>query len=345
MKLSMSLVEKGLLPDPVIRVGIRRLLAQRLVEETKADPEAQQAHLMKLVEQLRRSPVAIETAAANEQHYEVPAAFYQQVLGKRLKYSSAYFQPGVSELGQAEEEMLRITVQRAGLQDGERILELGCGWGSLSLYMAKQFPRSCITGVSNSNSQREFIMAQAQARGLSNLDIITCDVNSLSMADGTQFDRVVSVEMFEHMRNYATLLKRVATWLKPGGTLFVHIFCHQTFAYPFAVRDDSDWLAKCFFTGGIMPSNDLLLYFQDDLTLRDHWLVNGQHYQKTAECWLRNMDAHREHIMPVFIATYGATHALKWWNYWRVFFMSCAELWGYNDGHEWLVAHYLMQKG
>lgn len=344
MKLSMSLVEKGLVPDAVIRHGIRRLLAQRLIEEDKGDPELQQAHLMQLVEQLRQSPVAIETSAANEQHYEVPAAFYQQVLGKHLKYSSCYYQPGVTSLDEAEAEMLRITVERAQLKNGERILELGCGWGSLSLYMADKYPHSRITGVSNSRSQREFIMAQAKARGLSNLEIITCDVNVLEFARDRQFDRVVSVEMFEHMRNYQTLLRRISTWLKPGGTLFVHIFTHREYAYPFEVRDESDWMAKYFFTGGIMPSDDLLLYFQDDFKLRNHWQVNGQHYQKTAEAWLVNMDVHREQIMPVFIHAYGAAQSLKWWNYWRVFFMSCAELWGYNQGREWLVSHYLFEK-
>ncbi|MGD9843274.1 MAG: cyclopropane-fatty-acyl-phospholipid synthase family protein [Steroidobacteraceae bacterium] len=344
MKLSMSLLEKSLLPDAVIRYGIRRLLAQRLIEEDKSDPESQQAHLMHLVEQLRASPVAVNTATANEQHYEVPAVFYQRVLGKYLKYSSCYFQPGVTSLDDAEAEMLRLTVERAQLTNGDYILELGCGWGSLSLYMAEKFPDSRITGVSNSNSQREFIMAQAAARGLTNLKIITCDVNVLQFPAEQRFDRVVSVEMFEHMRNYQTLLKRIAAWTRPGGTFFVHIFTHREYAYPFEVRDDSDWMAKYFFTGGIMPSDDLLLYFQDDLQLRQHWQVNGQHYQKTAEAWLANMDAHSEQIIPVFAQTYGTANATKWWNYWRVFFMSCAELWGYNQGREWLVSHYLFER-
>jgi cyclopropane-fatty-acyl-phospholipid synthase len=343
MKFSLSLVERGLLPDTVIRFGIRRLLGQRLLEEDKGDVELQQAHLMTLVERLRQSPVAIETAAANEQHYEVPAAFYLHALGKHLKYSSGYYHPGVTSLDEAEAAMLALTVERAQLQNGERILELGCGWGSLSLYMAAKFPGSQITGVSNSNSQREFIMARAKERGLNNLQIITCDANVLQFPSDQQFDRVVSVEMFEHMRNYQTLMSRIASWLKPGGTLFVHIFTHQKYAYPFEVRDDSDWMAKYFFTGGIMPSDDLLLYFQNDLKIRQHWQVSGQHYQKTAEAWLANMDAHRERIMPIFSACYGDTNKIKWWNYWRVFFMACAELWGYNNGNEWIVSHYLFE--
>ena len=344
MKMALSLLERGWLPDAAIRYGIRRLLAQRLYDENQGDPEKQQAHLMQLVEQLRSSPVAIETAAANEQHYEVPAMFYQQVLGKHLKYSSGYFKPNVTDLNQAEAEMLSITVERAGLKNGERILELGCGWGSLSLYMAARFPNSRITGVSNSASQREFILSRAAERGLNNLEIITCDVNVLQFPLDMQFDRVVSVEMFEHMRNYQTLLKRISTWLKPEGTLFVHIFTHQHYAYPFEIKDDSDWMAKYFFTGGIMPSDDLLLYFQDDLKLINHWQVSGQHYQKTAEAWLKNMDTHRQPIMQLFKQTYGAAHAVKWWNYWRVFFMSCAELWGYRHGTEWLVSHYLFKR-
>jgi cyclopropane-fatty-acyl-phospholipid synthase len=340
----MGLLESNLVPDFLIRIGIRRLLAQRLREEFRGTPEEQQRHLMSFVQQLRASAVAIETAAANEQHYEVPSEFYRNVLGKHLKYSCCYYNPGVSSLDSAEAEMLALTVKRASIQNGERVLELGCGWGSLTLYMAEKFPASRITGVSNSHSQREHILAMAAARGLNNVEIITCDANVLQFPPETQFDRIVSVEMFEHMRNYETLLRRVASWLTPAGTLFVHIFTHKEYAYPFEVRDETDWMSKYFFTGGIMPSDDLLLYFQEHVRLREHWHVDGVHYQKTAEDWLSNMDSRRKEIWPVLAKTYGADQAKKWWVYWRIFFMSCAELWGYRKGSEWIVSHYLFDK-
>jgi len=240
--------------------------------------------------------------------------------------------------------MLSLTCERARLADGERILELGCGWGSLSLWMAANYPGARITAVSNSNTQRQHIEQQAAARGLRNLDVITCDVNLLVLPPGAPFDRVVSVEMFEHMRNYRALLQRVAAWMAPAATLFVHIFTHREFAYPFEVRDDSDWMARHFFSGGIMPSDDLLLYFQDDVVLREHWHVPGWHYRLTSEAWLQNMDRNRAALMPVLARTYGEAQALRWWVYWRVFFMSCAELWGYAGGREWLVSHYLFEK-
>ena len=351
---SIRMLESNRVPDWLIRNRIRALLADRLREEDKGEPEAQQAHLMDLVRRLRESPIAIHTAEANEQHYEVPTEFYLQCLGSNLKYSSCYYEdfdvakaaPG---LDSAEARMLALTCQRARLADGDRILELGCGWGSLSLWMAAHFPRSRITGVSNSRTQKAFIDARTAERGLGNLEIVTCDVNLLQFdrlqsGDHRQFDRVVSVEMFEHLRNYETLLARVASWMAPAATLFVHIFTHHRFAYPFEVRDETDWMAKYFFTGGIMPSDDLLLYFQGAVKLLDHWHVDGRHYQLTAEAWLQNMDARRAQVMPILERTYGADQALKWWVYWRVFFMSCAELWGYGGGREWLVSHYLFER-
>jgi cyclopropane-fatty-acyl-phospholipid synthase len=344
MSWSLKLLERGLLPDFLVRFGIRRLLKARLDEQGHGNAQQQQQRLMKLIARLRQSPVAINTGDANQQHYELPSAFFERVLGPHLKYSSCYYRHAGETLGEAEAHMLGITAERARLQDGERILELGCGWGSLSLWMAERFPNSQITAVSNSSSQKRFIDARAAVRGIKNLEVITCDVNHLSFAPATQFDRVVSVEMFEHMRNYETLMQRISGWLRPGGSLFVHIFAHKSYAYPFEVRDETDWMAKYFFTGGIMPSDDLLLYFQKHLNLTDHWQVDGGHYSQTSEHWLQNMDAHRAEIEPIFAKIYGADQVRRWWVYWRVFFMSCAELWGYARGQEWLVSHYLFTK-
>jgi len=337
------LLEKDLLPDWVIRRGIRRLLRQRIREETAPTPGAQRARLLAYAEDLKRRPIAEDTRAANEQHYEVPTAFYRWCLGPRLKYSGCLFPTGAETLAQAEEAMLALYVERGRLADGQNILDLGCGWGSLSLYLAERFPRARITGVSNSRTQREYIETEARKRGLANLRILTCDMNTFDIAPG-QFDRAVSIEMFEHMKNYQALLEKIARWLKPDGRLFVHIFTHRLFAYPFVARDESDWMARYFFTGGQMPSHDLLSHFQGDLTLEQDWKVNGVHYQRTAEAWLKNMDGHRGEILALFADTYGRDEARKWRAYWRVFYMSCAELWGYGGGEEWLVSHYLFRK-
>jgi cyclopropane-fatty-acyl-phospholipid synthase len=341
---SMRLLERDLLPDFLIRFGIRRLLKARLAEEHQDSLQAQQRRLMKLITRLRQSPIAVNTADANLQHYELPCAFFERVLGRHLKYSSGYYRNAADSLDEAEANMLELTAERARLKDGERILELGCGWGSLSLWMAEHYPNSPITAVSNSRTQKRFIDARAAERGFQNLEVITCDVNQLSFPTATTFDRIVSVEMFEHMRNYAWLMEKISGWLKPAGTLFVHIFTHKAYAYPFEVRDESDWMAKYFFTGGIMPSDDLLLYFQNDLSIQDHWQVDGRHYSQTSEHWLENMDRHRTAIEPILAETYGADQVRRWWLYWRVFFMSCAELWGYANGQEWLVSHYLFRK-
>ena len=341
--LSLRLLERDLLPDWLIRFGIRRLLGERLDAERCATLELQQQRLMKLVAQLKASPIALHTREANEQHYELPCEFFELVLGSHLKYSSCYFRPGVESLDTAEADMLALTCERARIADGERVLELGCGWGSLTLFMASRYPNAQITAVSNSRTQKAFIDAAAAGRGLTNVRVITCDMNDLAFPDGTQFDRAVSVEMFEHMRNYDVLLERISRWLAPAATLFVHIFTHRTFAYPFEIRDASDWMARYFFTGGIMPSDDLLGYFQRNLRLIQHWQVDGTHYQKTSECWLANMDRHRDRVSKILSDTYGEAHARRWWVYWRVFFMSCAELFGYSRGQEWLVSHYLFE--
>jgi cyclopropane-fatty-acyl-phospholipid synthase len=334
-----DLCERGLVPDALTRYGIRRLCAQRLEQEGAGDVAAADHRFRDLLDELRRSPIAIETDAANEQHYELPTRFFELCLGRRLKYSSAWYATGDETLDEAEEAMLALYGERAGLADGQRILELGCGWGSLTLWMAERFPTARITGVSNSRTQREHILAQAARRGLGNIEIITCDVNRLELPEG-EFDRAVSIEMFEHMRNYRHLLNRVSRWLKPDGKLFVHIFVHRYLMYPFETEGDGNWMGRYFFTGGLMPSADTLLHFQDDLRLEQRWLVPGTHYQRTANHWLDNQDHHRDEVMAVLTEAYGAAEAARWFQRWRMFWMACAELFGYSGGDEWLVAHY-----
>ncbi len=337
VSLSKGLLEKGLIPDPLIRWGMRRLLHQKLVDESKGGLPAIQERRKKLVEQMRSSAIALHTQDANAQHYEVPTRFFQLCLGKHLKYSSCYYKTGKESLDEAEADMLKLTCERAQLQDGQDILELGCGWGSLSLFMAARYPNARITSISNSKTQKIFIDAQAKERGLKNLRIITCDMNQFSINEN--FDRVVSVEMFEHMRNWQELLKRVAGFLKPQGKLFIHIFTHQKYAYFYDHQDEADFIGRYFFTGGIMPSDDLLVHFQDHLRIEDHWQVSGMHYSRTSEDWLSNMDSNKDEILVIFKNVYAEEY-VKWWHYWRIFFMACAELWGYDRGKEWIVSHY-----
>ncbi len=340
--LSQSLLEKGIFPDFLIRRAIRALLKTKLETEKRDGLEFGQERIMQLIVQMKNSPIALNTLEANEQHYEVPTEFFKLVLGKHMKYSSGYWREGVIDFDQSEQDMLEITTERAELIDGQKILELGCGWGSLSLFMAVKYPQSQITAVSNSRTQKNYIDAQAVARGIKNLQILTADMNAFDIA--TPFDRIVSVEMFEHMRNWDKLLERCARFLKPEGKLFIHIFTHREFAYLYDPQDKNDWIAQYFFTGGIMPSDDLLLYFQKYFQLEGHWRVPGTHYQKTSEEWLKRMDQHKTEITTIFKETYGEKDYKKWLVYWRVFFMSCAELWGYKQGTEWIVSHYLLKK-
>ena len=338
-----DLLAKNLLPDAAIRIGIRNLLGKKLREETRENAIAQSEALSAFVEDLKRSPIAIKTADANEQHYEVPTEFFQLVLGPRMKYSSGYWPSETTSFAESEEAMLALSCERADLADGLDILELGCGWGSLTLWMAEKYPAARITGVSNSATQKLHIESEAARRGLTNIRIVTADMNVFEAGDSS-FDRVVSVEMFEHMKNYQLLMAKIARWLRPGGKLFVHIFTHREFAYHFEGKDPSDWITRYFFEGGTMPSDDLLLYFQDDLAIEKHWRVSGTHYQRTSEAWLENMDANEPTITPILERVYGKDQTAKWRAYWRVFFMSCAELWGFRGGNEWLVSHYRFAK-
>jgi cyclopropane-fatty-acyl-phospholipid synthase len=333
-----DLAERGFIPDVLLRYGIRRLCAQRLRDEHAGDAVTAWERFRALLDELRQSPLAIETEAANEQHYELPPRFFELCLGARLKYSSAYYPRGDETLDEAEHAMLTLYGERAELTDGQRILELGCGWGSLTLWMAERYPNARIIGVSNSHGQRQHILARAAERGLHNVEILTCDVNRLQLEQ--RFDRVVSIEMFEHLRNYQTLFERIAGWLEPGGKLFVHIFCHRELMYPFETDGDDNWMGRYFFTGGLMPAADTFLHFQQRLALEQQWRLAGTHYEKTANHWLQNQDRHRDEVMQVLRATYGDADAARWSQRWRMFWMACAELFGYRDGSEWLVAHY-----
>ena len=335
-------VEQGLVPDRVVRLGIRRLLKDRLAEQHANDAEAAEALNQAFIAQMRDAPIALLPEKANEQHYEVPAEFFAKTLGPHRKYSSCFWGDGAGTLAQAEDHALRITCERAGLQEGQDILELGCGWGSLSLWMAEHYRGSHVTAVSNSHSQRRHIEREAEARGLVNLRVITCDVNQFDTQAG-RFDRVVSVEMFEHLRNWARMFARVAGWLKPEGRFFMHVFATRGAPYAFVERDASDWMSRHFFSGGMMPGDDLALNFQDDLRLAKRWRWDGTHYQKTSEAWLRNMDESRDDLMGLMTTTYGDAAEL-WWQRWRLFFMSVAELFGYEDGQQWWVSHYLFDK-
>ena len=336
------LAEKGLLPDAIIRLGIRRLCRQRLVDASNINETLMEQEHAAWIDVLKESPIALVPEKANEQHYEVPPRLFELVLGDRLKYSSGLWPEGVSSLDESEVAMLKLTIQRAGLVDGQDVLELGCGWGSLTLYMAECFPKSKITAVSNSNDQRQFIEARCEERNLKNVEIITADMNDFETAK--LFDRVVSIEMFEHMRNYEKLLGRVNVWLKNKGKLFVHIFSHQKIAYPFEDNDDADWMAREFFSGGQMPSHRLLMSFPGQMKIEKDWRVSGTHYEKTSLAWLQKMDKNKAEVLELFKKTYGESDANSWFQRWRIFFMSCEVLFGFNRGSEWGVSHYLFEK-
>ncbi len=339
----MSLVTTALLafegaplPDPVRKGAIQLLVSGARRQAAAAGPDADAA----FAREMAARPIAEHTDAANEQHYEVPAALFEACLGPRLKYSSCLYAPGET-LAQAEDRALAETVAHADLHDGQRILELGCGWGSLSLWMAEAFPNSQIRSVSNSASQRAFILARAQERGLSNLEVITCDMNDFHPADG-EFDRVVSVEMFEHMANWRALLTRVRGWLKPDGRLFIHVFTHKTGPYRFDIDNEADWIAQHFFAGGVMPSHNLMRQFPDLFAVEADWRWSGSHYEQTALHWLANYDRNVAAIRPLLREVYG-DKATLWHRRWRLFFLATAGLFGHRGGAEWGVSHYRMR--
>lgn len=331
MSFTEALLDRGLVPDALIRTGIRRLLRQRIAE-MPADAAARRAGLLAYVASLRQEPIAVRQDAANAQHYEVPSAFYTRVLGKHLKYSGSVWGEGVGDLDDAEAATLALYAERAALADGMRVLDLGCGWGSLSLWLAERYRGCKVTAVSNARNQRDFIEARARERGLVNLEVLTRDMQSLELE--RTFDRILSIEMFEHMRNWPALLEKVSRWLAPDGRLFVHVFVHKDWSYRFEVGGAGDWMARHFFTGGQMPADDQLVLCDDHLVVTNRWQVDGTHYQKTAEAWLANLDRSWDDCCRVL--------SKRQLRRFRVFFMACSELWGTDRGREWYVSHYLL---
>jgi cyclopropane-fatty-acyl-phospholipid synthase len=328
--------ERVPLPDIVVRAAIQRLCSRTATRLASGNAESDAS----VADEMAARAIAEHAGEATTQHCEVPSAFFAKVLGPNRKYSSCFYKEPESTLREAEEESLRQTVEHADLHDGQSILELGCGWGSLSLWMARQFPRSQITAVSNSHSQRVHIEGEAAARGLKNLRVITQDINVFDPKQ--RFDRVVSVEMFEHMMNWRELMTRLKSWLAPDGRFFMHIFTHRAGAYLFDRADREDWIAQHFFTRRVMPSHHLIRQYADLFEIEKEWCWSGVHYQRTAQDWLSNFDAHRGEIDDVLRPVYGSDTAL-WMRRWRWFFLATAGLFGYADGSEWGVSHYRMK--
>ncbi|KAJ3101553.1 hypothetical protein HDU97_001302 [Phlyctochytrium planicorne] len=341
------MLDGGYVPDFVLRRGIRYLLSRRKAQCEFGSLTANNRAKADYIQGLReKSRIAFNTKEANEQHYEVPTEFFRKHLGERMKYSSCFYEDGAKTLEEAEEAMLNLYVERSQVKDGMSILELGCGWGSLCLYLAERFPNSPVTGLSNSNGQREYITSVAEKKGLTNLKIITADINEFNFKNNETFDRILSIEMFEHMKNFASLFSKVSSWLVPTtGRLFVHVFAHKSMPYDFKTSDSNSWMARTFFTGGTMPSEDLFLWFQEHLCVLDRWTVDGRNYGRTSEEWLRRLDLAKKDVMPILAECYGGEkEAAVWFNRWRVFYMSVAELFNYDEGQEWCVVHYLFKR-
>jgi cyclopropane-fatty-acyl-phospholipid synthase len=330
-----TMAEHGLIPDGLLRLGIKFLVGQRLRSERRHHESVANDRLRELTQ----SRVALHTGVANEQHYEIPTAFFEKVLGPRLKYSASIYPSSSATLAQAEDHTLELYRERLDVRPGDQVLDLGCGWGSFSLWLAQIEPTVNIVAVSNSQTQREFIQQRAQALGLSNIEVITRDVNELDLPTA-HFDKVISVEMFEHVRNYQELLGRISGWLKPQGALFVHIFCHKELLYPFETQGEANWMGRYFFTGGLMPAATTLEHFQDDLGLTQTWLHDGRHYERTARAWLDNMDARQAEVIDCLSDAYPASELDVWVQRWRMFFMACEEMFAYDHGNQWQVAHY-----
>lgn len=337
-----KLAHLNIFPDWFLRLAIRIILKISLVIKRRGSFEKRELIRQSLIEKLKSSKIAIETDKPNFQHYEVPSNFFSLVLGRFLKYSCCYWPEGIYELDEAEEAMLQLTCERAEIHDGMKIIDLGCGWGAFSLWVAQKYPNTQITAISNSHTQKDFIDCQCKKFKIRNIKTLTADVADLNLTG--QFDRVVSIEMFEHMRNYEALLEKIANFLKKEGKLFVHIFSNVDNLYEFDATDRKNWMAQTFFTGGIMPSDDLLLHFQKDLFLEKHWRMSGLHYMKTLNAWFARMKRNKKLILPVLANSYGVKNQTRWWVNWKLFFIGCAETWNLDNGKEYIISHFLFSK-
>ena len=329
----LSLAESGFIPDVLIKIAARYISNRRLSEQSDDDNKD------KIISVLSRGAVAEKTYDANEQHYEVPPKFFNYVLGTNLKYSCSLFD-NVDSLDDAEESMLKLYIDRADIKDGHEVLDLGCGWGSFSLYVAERYPDINITSVSNSSDQITYIKNEAQKKGLSNIKAFKMDVNNREL--NKKFDRIVSIEMFEHLRNYKLILNYLNHALKPDGKLFIHIFCHKKLTYLYEMKNNLDWMTKYFFQGGIMPSKDIFQYFEGKLEIINQWDINGNHYSKTCKAWLNNHYKNKKKILDVFKIHYD--YPKIWFNRWRIFFLTCEAFFALNDGKEYFITHYLFKK-
>lgn len=337
----LRLVEQRDLPDALVRLAIAARTEALLKREARGGVEARSERARELRARLDNAPIREAADAANAQHYEVPPGFFELVLGPRLKYSSAYWPAGTATLGQAEDAMLELYLERAELQDGQSVLELGCGWGSLTLWLAERHPQSRIRAVTNSKDQREYVVAQAERRGLTNVSVEKTDIAEFDPDE--RFDRVISIEMLEHMKNYRVLFSRIRRWLEADGRAFFHVFSHRTLAFEYVARTPGDWVARHFFTGGTMPSDDLLLHFADDLAVVDHWRMSGRNYACTADAWLENLDRRRPEVRAALAPTYGEDNVERWVRRWRTFFLTVSGVWGHRRGREFMVSHYLLR--
>ena len=334
MFLGIWLAERGWIPDFLLRIAVKFISKARIKKSSSFSEK------LDVISSLRDGPIAELTPFANKQHYEVPPAFFEKVLGSKLKYSCSLFSDNQKSLNDAETEMLKTYIERANIRSKQEILDLGCGWGSFSLYAAQKFSNSNFTAVSNSDEQINFIKSKIQELGLTNLLALKQDINQLNL--NKKFDRIVSIEMFEHMRNYKNLLQRLSNLMTDDGLLFVHIFCHRQFAYFYEIKNQWDWMTKYFFTGGIMPSKDIFEFFDEDLTVAESWEINGKHYSKTSKSWLKNIDKNSKIVKQILNQHYDEKNI--WFNRWRIFFLACEEFFKINDGKEWFVSHYLLEK-